>query len=139
MDIPVLWTEQIPEKMGPTMEPFDGLLRVRAAPLAKTTFSCWGEPAFREAVAASGRYQFVLCGIETHVCVYQTAMDLLLAGFEVAVAADAVSSRTATNKAFALECMRDAGAAILTTEMMLFEWVRDSKEPFFRDVLKLVK
>jgi nicotinamidase-related amidase len=138
LDIPVIGTEQLPGKLGPTSEPFRTLLS--GAPMtAKSAFSCWGEPEFVGAFQAAGRRQAVLCGIETHVCVYQTALDLLAENFEVFVAADAVSSRSPGNKGLALESMRRAGADILPAESILFALLRDAADPRFRDVLGLVK
>jgi nicotinamidase-related amidase len=138
MEIPILATEQIPEKLGSTNEPFRSLL-ADATTVAKTTFSCCGDLRFLAELRAAGKAQVVLAGIEAHVCVYQTAMDLLNAGYEVFVLADAVSSRTPENKALALQAMRDAGARILPTETALFSLLRDAADPRFKELLKLIK
>jgi len=138
LGVPVLATEQIPEKLGPTADPFRSLLG-EAPALAKTSFSCMGEESFCEALAATGKRQAILVGIETHVCIYQTALDLLAAGFSTFVAADAVASRSAQNKQWALEAMRDAGAAILPTETVLFALLRDAADPSFKALLRLIK
>ena len=138
LELPLLCTEQIPEKLGATNEPFRSLLK-NAPVLAKTSFSCWGEPVFQKALAETRCKQVVLMGIETHVCVYQTALDLLEEGFEVCVAADAVSSRSAENKRLVLEAMRDAGATILPTESILFALLRDAKNVQFKSLLQLIK
>lgn len=138
LDVPILGTEQIPEKLGPTTEPF--LSQLAAVPMiGKSAFSCCGEPKFMEQLERLGRQQFILVGIETHICVYQTAIALLEFGFEVFVAADAVSSRSPENKAWALQALRDAGATILPTESLLFALLRDAKDPAFKDLLKLIK
>lgn len=107
--------------------------------MAKSSFSCCGEPQLVDALKASGRKQVILVGIETHVCVYQTAVDLLESGHEVIVAADAVSSRAAENKTLALEEMRSAGATVLPTESILFALLRDAADPRFKELLKLIK
>lgn len=138
LEMSVLATEQIPEKLGPTNEPFKSLLDdVSVVP--KSAFSCCGEPKFVETLKKNGKQQVVLVGIETHVCVYQTAIDLLEAGYEVFIVADAVSSRTLENKTLALEAMRDAGAQILPTETILFALLRDAADPRFKELLKLIK
>ena len=107
LDVPVIFTEQIPEKLGPTRDEFQPFITV--PPIAKTSFSCYGEPAFLKSLEKTSRRHIILCGIETHVCVYQTAMDLLAAGYEVYAVADAVSSRDPVNKALALRRMDAEG------------------------------
>jgi nicotinamidase-related amidase len=138
LEIPVIGTEQLPDKLGATSEPFRSLLS-GASMVPKSAFSCCGEPSFAEALEAAGGRQIILCGIETHVCVYQTAVDLLERGLDVFVAADAVSSRTPENRRLALAALRDAGAAVLPTESILFALLRDAADPGFKDVLGLVK
>ncbi len=138
LEIPTLVTEQIPEKLGATSEPFRSLM-ADAISLPKTAFSCCGDLKFLTQLRALGRRQAILVGIETHVCVYQTAVDLLESEYEVYVAADAVSSRAAENKELALQAMRDAGATILPTESVLFTLLRDAADPRFKELLKLIK
>jgi nicotinamidase-related amidase len=138
LDMPILGTEQIPEKLGPTSEPFNSLLSDITL-ISKTAFSCCGEPKFTEAWQSLKKSQAILIGIETHVCVYQTALDLLETGIEVVIAADAVSSRTPENKTLALEAMRDAGAQILPAETILFSLLRDASDPRFKELLKLIR
>ena len=92
-----------------------------------------------EAFEAFEKRQAILVGIETHVCVYQTAIDLLESGIEVFVVADAVSSRSPENKALALQAMRAAGAKVLPTETILFALQRDAADPCFKGLLKLIK
>jgi nicotinamidase-related amidase len=138
LDVPIVATEQIPEKLGPTSEPFKTLL-AEAVMVSKSAFSCCGEPKFAAAFDALGKKQAILIGIETHVCVYQTAIDLLEQGAEVFVAADAVSSRAPENKALALQAMRDAGVQVVPTETLLFALLRDAAAPRFKELLKLIK
>ena len=93
LEVPVLITEQLPDKLGPTREELSEL-SPNLPTISKSSFSCCGETTFTEALESSGKKQILLCGIEAHICVLQTALDLLEAGFEVFVAADAVASRT---------------------------------------------
>jgi nicotinamidase-related amidase len=138
LELPILATEQLPEKLGPTSEPFRTLM-ADVPMIPKSAFSCCGEPRFVEALREAGKKQLILAGMETHVCVYQTALDLLAAGHEVIVAADAVSSRTSENKALALQALRETGIHILPVETILFALLRDAADPRFRELLKLVK
>jgi nicotinamidase-related amidase len=138
LDIPILGTEQIPEKLGPTNEPFKTLLE-NVPMIGKTSFSCCGEPAFMAAFQALEKKQAILVGIETHVCVYQTAIDLLEQGIEVFIAGDAVASRVEENKTMALAALRDAGAKVLPTECLVLALLRDAADPRFKDLLKLIK
>ena len=137
LDVPIVWTEQNPEGLGPTVAEVASLLP--GEPVAKRSFSCCGEPAFVEAVARLGRRQMVLAGIESHVCVWQTAADLLAAGHEVHVCADAVSSRTPANRDIGLERARDAGAAVTSVEMALFELLRAAEGDAFKQILPIVR
>ncbi len=137
LDVPVLITEQIPEKLGPTRDEFQSF--ITETPVAKTAFGCCGEPKFIQALEKTKRRQVILCGIETHVCVYQTAMELLAAGYEVYVVVDAVSSRDPANKALALRRMETDGVKLTGTEMVLFELLGDAKSPQFKSILNIVK
>jgi nicotinamidase-related amidase len=137
LDVPVLWAEQNPAGLGPTHPSLASLLK--GPPIAKTTFSCYADSAFREAMERLGRRQVILCGIEAHVCVAQTALDLLQHGMEVHVAADAVSSRTPENRRIALDRLRAAGAVVSSVEMAIFELLRRADHTRFKQVLGLVK
>lgn len=136
--IPVIVTEQIPEKLGPTIEPVTSLLP-DAPRVAKSDFSCCGEEKIMKSLKAVERRQVLLCGIETHVCVYQTAVDLLGFGYDVHLVADAVSSRTALNREIGIEKMRDEGARLASTEMVLFELIRTADDPKFKEIFRIVK
>jgi nicotinamidase-related amidase len=138
MGLPVLWLEQYPEGLGPTI-PEVATLLPDLQPIAKTSFSACGCEAFGQQLKSTSRRQLLLAGIEAHVCVYQTAVDLLASGHEVEVVSDAVSSRTAANRALGLERMRTAGARITGVEMALFELLRTARAPAFRDIARLVK
>jgi hypothetical protein len=136
--IPMLWLEQNPERMGPTVPEIQALLG-GLTPISKLSFSCCGEPAFLARLEALARRQVVLAGIEAHVCVYQTAADLVGRGFEVEVVADAVSSRVASNKTIGLERIRACGARLTSVEMLFFEFLQTADHPAFREILKVVK
>ena len=136
--IPIIVTEQIPEKLGPTIGPVAGLLP-DAPRIPKADFSCCGDEKIMKALKAVERRQVLLSGIETHVCVYQTAIDLLGFGYDVHLVADAVSSRTALNRKIGIRKMRDEGAHLASTEMVLFELIRSADDPKFREIFKIVK
>lgn len=137
MHIPILATEQYPERMGGTENRFITLLS--EPPYAKMAFSCLGCESVLEYVREHEKEQIVLVGIETHICVTQTALPLLEHGFEVYVCADAVSARTEDRHRIGLDRMRDAGAQIAHTESIAYEWMGTAEHPKFREVLKLVK
>ena len=137
LDIPILWYEQKPESLGPTVPEIAELLS-ECTPQAKTSFSCCSEE-LHDMLESLDRDQIILCGIESHICVYQTAVDLMSAGYEVDVVADAVSSRTSENKRIALERMRDEGANLSCVEMALFELLGTADHPKFREIAKLIK
>ena len=138
LEIPILWCQQVSKALGPTVPDIAELL-AGAEPIDKASFSCAGHEPFNTKLEALGRKQILLCGIETHVCIYQTARDLLVRGLEVTVVADAVSSRTADNKRIALTRLAAEGAAIASTEMVLFELLRTAQHPKFKPIAKLVK
>lgn len=141
LDVPVLVTEQYVKGLGPTIEP----LRVALAetsgyvPVEKACFSSYGSAEFETALRSTRRRQIVVCGVETHVCVYQTVMDLLAGGYEVSVVADAVSSRAAGNRDIALQRMVAEGAKLTSAEMCLFEMLGTSGTEDFRAISRLVK
>lgn len=138
LSIPVLVTEQYPRGLGVTVNEIRNQFRPFSA-WEKTTFSCAGSPEFLAALRATGRDQILLCGIETHVCVYQTACDLLRDGRRVVVAADAVSSCRAGDRELGLQRLREVGADVMGTQMYMFELVRDARSPAFKQVANLLK
>ncbi len=138
LQLPVLLTEQNPARMGGTIEELRALLPgVTAIP--KMSFGCGGEPTFMQQLEALRRRQVLLVGIETHVCVFQTAAQLVEKLIEVQVVADAVSSRTETNYRLGLERIRAAGATLTSVESALFELMGTADHPAFRTVLGIVK
>lgn len=138
LDIPILWCQQCPAALGPTVPEIAELLAGNE-PINKSAFSCCGVETFSSRLNEMGRDQILLCGIETHVCIYQTAVDLLRKGFCVDVAADAVSSRTLDNKQIAIRRMAAEGANVTSIEMALFELLRTAEHPQFRQIAKLIK
>ena len=138
LGVPIVWMEQNPEGLGPTIPEVAELL-TGIKPISKFCFSCSGSDGFMQEMKKTKRKQVLLSGIETHVCVYQTAVDLLGSGYEVQVVADAVSSRTPENKRIGLERIRDAGGVVTSTEMALFEMLKEAKGDKFKEILKAVK
>lgn len=138
LNIPILWCEQVPKALGPTVRELASLLD-GTGPIDKSTFSCCGDEAFMGKVDQLKVQTAILCGIESHVCVFQTAMDLIQHGLYVHVVADATSSRTNENKTIGLNRMAKEGAVITSTEMLLFELLRDAKHEKFRELAKLIK
>lgn len=136
--LPVISTEQYPQGLGSTVPEIASVLG-SARPLQKTAFSACGAAGFCEAIESHRISQVILCGIETHVCVSQTCLDLLEKGLSAFVVADAVSSRTSENMRCGLDRMRGAGAVIVSTEMVLFELLEKAGTEEFKKVLALVK
>ena len=138
LEVPIIVTEQYPKGLGPTI-PEIAALFPNFKPLPKVAFSCCGDEGFQQELLAVNRRQILICGIETHVCVYQTTVDLLASGYEVEVVADVVSSRTAENREIGLQRIRDEGAGITSVEMALFELMKAAEGPKFKEVSKIVK
>ena len=138
LHIPIIWCQQCPNALGPTVPSIAKLL-ADIEPIDKASFSCCGHEHFNNKLNALNRQQVLLCGIETHVCIYQTAVDLLQKGYEVYVIADAVSSRRLENKQIAINKMASEGINIGSTEMVIFELLRTAEHPQFKQVAKLVK
>ena len=138
LDIPILWCQQVPKALGPTLPEIAELLSDNES-IDKASFSCCSCEQFNSRLEALNRRHVLLCGIETHVCIYQTAFDLLEKGWDVTVIADAVSSRTQANKQIALEKMRTNGVNVSCIEMALFELLKTAEHPKFRDIARLIK
>ena len=138
LDVPIVWAEQLPDKLGATVPELAERLGDRE-PQGKASFGCWGDEGLRRTIQRSGRRQILLCGIEAHVCVWQTAAALRGEGYEVHLIADAVSSRSAFNRDIALRRMEAAGVHLSNVEMVLFELMGDASHPRFRDVTRLLK
>lgn len=138
LGIPTIVSEQYPKGLGPTEEDLRGALSPYD-PVVKMSFSCCGEPAFMERVRALDRKKVVVCGMETHVCVLQTALGLLRDGRDVHLVEDAVCSRTKSNWRIGVEFMRDAGAVVTSTETVLFQLLGEAGTGDFKDISRIVK
>jgi len=139
LDVPVIVTEQYPKGLGPTAEEILLVLPDGLTPIEKTAFSSCGAAGFVEKLEATGADQIALCGIESHVCVSQTAHDLLDQGFQVHLLTDAVGSRFENDKKAGLAKMYASGVVPSSVEMMLFELVKDAKHEQFRELQALIK
>jgi len=137
LGVPAVATEQYPKGLGPTTAEL--ARRLPAGPPAKTAFSCCGAAGFLADLRGRGRPNVVLAGMETHVCVLQTALDLLALDFRVYIPVDAVGSRYAIDHEQALRRLERAGAILTTAETCVFEWTGGSSHPKFKEVSKLVQ
>jgi nicotinamidase-related amidase len=138
MEIPVLVTEHYPRGLGVTVTEIRDLFKP-LKPLEKIHFSCMGDSGFRKALADTRRDQIILCGIETHVCIYQTAADLLRDGKQVAVAIDAVSSCSVPNRQIGLNLMSELGVQGMGVQMIMFELLHQAGTRDFKNVSSLIK
>ena len=138
LGVPIVVSEQYVRGLGPTVQDLQPL-PPRAQRFEKMHFSCAREPGFLDLIADSGRRRIIVTGMEAHVCVLQTVLGLLDAGYAVCLIEDATSSRTPANRAAAISRMREAGADIVTTEMVLFEWLARAGTDEFRTLLPLIK
>lgn len=138
LEVPVMLTEQYPEGLGGTVQEIKQVL-AEFHPIRKVAFSCCDEPAYLMALERTTRWKVIICGIETHVCVLQTVIDLAANGFTPVVVADCTTSRKQGDKAVALERMRQEGAILTTMESILFELARVSGTDEFRAISRLVK
>jgi nicotinamidase-related amidase len=138
LGIPVLFTEQAPEKLGPT-SPALRKLAPSAPAFAKTAFSAFGEPTLVEALRERRIEHILLAGLETPICVYQTALGALAEGFQVTVLSDAVGARRADDHAACLSALRHAGVHVLPVETVLYALLHDAGHPAFRSLVGWVK
>lgn len=140
--VPATLTEHYPKGLGPTAAAVRAAAGNAAPVMEKITFSSWRQPEIRARIAdlaGQGRSQVVVAGMEAHVCVLQTSLDLLAAGLSVFLVADAVGSRQAQARDLATARLRQAGAHIVSQEMVAFEWLERGDAPGFKDVVALVK
>jgi len=138
LEVPMLITEQYPKGLGPTLEPVKQALK-EIPVIEKSAFSCCDEPAFSREAEKLNRKTWIIAGIEAHVCVLQTVMDLISLNHIPIVVADATSSRNPVDKEVAMNRMRQEGAIVTTTESILFELARISGTAAFKSISKLVK
>lgn len=138
LDIPILWLEQYPAGLGSTTESLSNLLEGQQ-PIAKMTFSAMGNEEFVKQLNELGRKRVLIAGIETHICVYMTAADLVEQGYEVEVVVDAVTSRTEANKMIGLQKMKHLGVSGTCVETALYELLGEAGTDEFKQVLKVIK
>jgi len=138
LNIPIIWMEQVPDKLGSTIPEIKDVL-IDQKPIIKDVFSCMKNEEFNNQIKRINPNDIILAGIESHVCVYQTAMDLLEKKYNVHIVADAISSRISENKELGIERMILEGAMQTSVEMLLFEIQGEAKGDRFRQISKLVK
>ncbi len=138
LGIPILWVEQNPQGLGPTIPEIADILS-SIQPISKMSFSSCRNDGFLQSLNALNRKQVLIAGIEAHVCVYQTAADLVNIGYEVQVVTDAVSSRSVENKDIGLQRMKDSGVSLTSVETALFELLKVAEGEQFKEILKIVK
>ena len=137
LGLPVLWLEQNPQRLGSTVEE---LRTLQTQPVfEKFTFDGCKDAQFAQALAQSGIQHWLVCGIETHICVYQTVQSLIALGYQAHVVSDCVSSRSKESKALALNKMTQLGAKTTNVEMCLYEILQDCRAPEFKSILQLIK
>jgi nicotinamidase-related amidase len=139
LGLPILVTEQLPEKLGPTVTELREVLGSDYRPIIKAEFSAFANESFRRTFAATGRTQLILCGIEAHVCIRQTTLDALALGYDVFLVEDAVSSRYEFLYRSGVQSCVEAGAKRTNAEAVLFELMATAEHPQFHEVQNLVK
>lgn len=140
LEIPIVWLEQYPKGLGRTVGSLRALLEEKGlAPIEKMTFSGVPAPEFQAVLEKYDHAHFIVAGIETHVCVYQTVRDLVDLEYEVEVVSDAVSSRVEANTELGLNKMIQLGATLTSTEMFLFELLETAENPKFKVISQLIR
>ena len=138
VNMPILCTEQYPKGLGGTVETIAVQLE-GVTPIAKMEFSCFGNEEFEEALRATNVENVVITGVEAHICVAQTALDAIHAGYNTHVLIDAVESRIAEERTHGINKMRNAGAVLTSTEAAMYEVLQKAGTPEFKATLPLVK
>lgn len=136
--LPILVTQQYTKGIGETVAPIGEALG-DFAPIEKTSFSCFAEPAFRQALEQTGKKDIILCGIEGHICVMQTAAELQAAGYRVFLAEDCCASRSPRDYQVAVDRMAHGGVVVATMEALLMELIGGASAPAFREISKIIK
>lgn len=139
LGIPLLATEQYPKGLGATDTELAALFPADLTPIDKTSFSCCAVPDVQTTIASSGRHQLLVVGMEAHICVLQTALELSSQGYSVFVPEDGVCSRNPAHRSNAMARMRASGVLVTLTESVLFEWLRDATHEHFKAVTGLLK
>lgn len=135
LDIPIFVTEQYPQGLGESLEGF----KDSATVFTKLAFNALYDENLLDELTQTGKKQIIVCGIETHICVHQTVAALIEQGFDVTVVRDACGSRAELEYQSALACMKQNGAKIKTTEMIIFELLKGAKHPKFKEIQTLIK
>lgn len=138
LGIPILWVEQNPQGLGATIPEIADMLS-DIQPISKMSFSSCRNDRFLKTLSDLDRKQVLISGIETHICVYQTAADLVDMGYEVQAVADAVSSRSLENKEIGLQRMKDSGVSLTSVETALFELLKVAEGEQFRQIIRIIK
>ncbi|MFH1213676.1 MAG: hydrolase [Candidatus Neomarinimicrobiota bacterium] len=138
LDVPVIFTEQYPDGLGRTHEEIASLL-AENQPITKMTFSCCSEDNFMTELRKSNRDQVIVCGIESHICVYQTCRDLVDKKYEVHLVTDCISSRKPENTNLAVRKLEAFGVHSTSVEMALFEMLKDASNDIFKKIAKIIK
>ncbi len=138
LEVPVLVTEQYPQGLGTTLPDISSLIP-GFDPVSKISFSCWQNDEFKNRLIKQNRKQILISGIEGHICVYQTACDLIKNGYQTHVVTDTVSSRTSFNRQLALDMMQQVGAWLTGTETVLFELLKAAQGDKFKKISQIVK
>lgn len=139
LNLPIVVSEQNPKGLGPTVEPIRQILGEDQRYISKTAFSCLGSQEIFEQLQEFAVDQWILLGLEAHICVLQTAHDLIEKGKQVIVLNDAISSRSVYDFSTAIAELRDMGARVTSTETVLFELLKDSKDEDFKKISHLIK
>lgn len=139
LGVPVIVTEQYPKGLGPTVEEISIILNADTPIIEKTSFGSCGEPKFASLLENSDAKQIILCGLETHICVNQTAHGLLELGCDVHLLTDCVASRFSADKEAGIAKMTAGGAKVSTVEMALFELLKDAGQAKFKEIQALIK
>ncbi len=138
LEVPVLLTEQYPKGLGATIDSLKELLPGTVA-VEKISFSCCGSAEFMRQLRSFNRNDILVAGMETHVCVYQTAVDLVEFGYNVHLVTDCVSSRSEENRTLGIRCIEKAGASLTSSEMAIFELLRIAEGERFKAISKIIK
>lgn len=139
LEVPLTITEQYTKGLGKTLEPIVKQMENSYQPIEKIDFSCYGSTDFADLIKSHNKRNIIVFGVETHVCVLQTTLDLLEAGYNPIIVEDCVSSRKLNDKNIAIERMRQEGAIISSLESILFELCRKAGSDTFKIISKLVK
>lgn len=139
LKLPIVYSEQYPNGLGKTINPLDNKLKkIKAIKIEKTAFSCISNKDDSEIRKIFPKNQIIICGIETHICILQTAIDLYNKGYEVFVIDEAVGSRDDRHKNLAFDRLMKCGISLINFEMLAFELIRDSKDKSFKELSKYI-